>query len=329
MRFEIREWTLLELYTNRDKINFPVYQRGLVWDDEKKRYLIDSIMRGIDIPKLYMELRNGDEWDCIDGHQRIEAILGFFDGAYEYQGSTFEDFPDDAKAAFESYKLTISEVHEIDEEEIRLLFTRLQLGVPLNSGERLNAIKSNLGEFVKTMTRHPFIRRVSIPSRRFAKEQVCAQICNNSRYINHSQDFRNSKYEDLEILYRSKADLDPSGDEVIGINQELDNLDGIFGTSASLITNRASVVSIFMWVEELSEQEELRGKEGVIKTFYLRFLEAVRDEAKAGLDATSRFLLSYQSRINQAADTKVAVRERHRMIKEAFDHYVVTGSIMR
>ena len=276
-----------------------------------------------------MELRDGEEWDCIDGHQRIEAILGFFDGAYEYRGSTFEDLPDDDKAEFEAYKLTISEVHEIDEEEIRLLFTRLQLGVPLNSGERLNAIKSNIGEFVKRLAGHSFIRRVSIPSRRFAKEQVCAQICNNSRYLNRSQDFRNSKYEDLEILYRSKADFDLAGSEAIGIHQELDNLDAIFGSAASQITNRASVVSIFLWVEGLSEQGELCGNEATIRNFYLRFLEAVRDEARAGLDATSRFLLSYQGRINQAADTKVAVRERHRMIKEAFEHYVVTESIIR
>ena len=313
----------------RDKISFPVYQRGLVWDDEKKRYLIDSIMRGIDIPKLYMELRDGDEWDCIDGHQRIEAILGYFDGAYEYRGSTFEDLPEEDKATFEAYKLTISEVHEIDEEEIRLLFTRLQLGVPLNSGEKLNAIKSNLGDFVKSMAGHPFIRRVSIPSRRFAKEQVCAQICNNSRYLNRSQDFRNSKYEDLEILYRSKADFDLTGNEAIGIRQELDTLDDIFGPSASRITNRASVVSIFMWVEELSEQGELCVEEEEIRTFYLRFLEGVREEARAGLDATSRFLLTYQSRIIQAADTKVAVRERHRMIEEAFEYYVATGDIIR
>ena len=313
----------------RDKINFPVYQRGLVWDDEKRRYLVDSIFRGIDIPKLYMELRDGDEWDCIDGHQRIEAILGFFDGAYEYQGSTFENLSDDEKAEFEAYKLTISEVHEIDEEEIRLLFTRLQLGVPLNSGERLNAIKSNVGEFVKTLASHSFIKRVSIPSRRFAKEQVCAQICNNSRYLNRSQDFRNSKYEDLEILYRSKADLDLEGREAIGIHQELNNLDTIFGSSASQITNRASVVSIYLWVEELSEQEQLGGHQEAIKDFYLRFIEAVRREARAGLDATSRFLLSYQSRVNQAADTKVAVRERHRMIKEAFEYYVTTGRIIR
>ena len=313
----------------RDRINFPVYQRGLVWDDEKKRYLIDSVFRGIDIPKLYMELRSDDEWDCIDGHQRIEAILGFFDGAFEYQGSTFEELPDNDKAAFETYKLTISEVHEIDEEEIRLLFTRLQLGVPLNSGERLNAIKSNIGEFVKTMKTHSFIKRVSIPSRRFAKEQVCAQICNNSSFLNRSQGFRNSKYEDLEILYRSKADFDLRGTEAIGINRELDNLEAIFGPSAVSITNRASVVSIFLWVEELSAQGNLRGNEEAIRNFYLRLLEAVRDEVKAGLDATSRFLLSYQSRINQAADTKVSVGERHRMIKQAFEHFIATGSIMR
>ena len=84
-----------------------------------------------------------------------------------------------------------------------------------------------------------------------------------------------------------------------------------------------------MWVEKLSSQGELDGKEEAIKSFYLGFLRAVREEARAGLEATSHFLLSYQSRINQGADTKVAVRARHLMIQEAFEYYVATGDIIR
>ncbi|GAG25396.1 unnamed protein product, partial [marine sediment metagenome] len=156
MKFMVKEWELIELYKRRNRINFPVYQRGLVWSEEKRRLLVDSIFRGIDIPKLYLQYFKHDdgyeEWDCIDGHQRIQAIVGFFDGEFEYQGDTFEDLGDEHKEIFEHYKLTIAEVTEIDEEEVRLLFQRLQLGVPLNAGERLNSILSNMGKFVTEMT---------------------------------------------------------------------------------------------------------------------------------------------------------------------------------
>ena len=66
-----------------------------------------------------------------------------------------------------------------------------------------------MGEFVKVMVKRPFIERINIPSRRFAKEQVCAQICNNSSFINKTNEFRNSRIcQDLEVLYRVNKDFD-------------------------------------------------------------------------------------------------------------------------
>ncbi len=329
MKFTVREWPLLYLYKIRNKISFPVYQRGLVWDTGKKRLLVDSIFRGIDIPKLYLQKTGDEEWDCIDGHQRILAIVGFFDGEFQYDERTFEELGESDKRIFEDYKLTITEVDEITEEEVRLLFTRLQLGVPLNAGEKLNAIKSNMGEFVKRMKGHPFVENISIPTRRFAKEQVCAQICNNSSFINKTGEFRSSKYEDLENLYRAYADFDLESDTTKNIMYVLDTLNEIFGDEATEITNRASVVSIYFMVEEMVIGNELNGKQGVVRDFYIQFLNEIREEARRGIDATSRFLLSYQSRIIQAADSKISIAERHDKLKFAFDHYMETGEIIR
>lgn len=329
LKFTVREWPLLYLYKIRNKISFPVYQRGLVWDTEKKRLLVDSIFKGIDIPKLYLQKTGDEEWDCIDGHQRILAIVGFFDGEFQYDERTFEELGESDKRIFEEYKLTITEVDEITEEEVRLLFTRLQLGVPLNAGEKLNAIKSNMGEFVKRMKGHPFVENISIPTRRFAKEQVCAQICNNSSFINKTGEFRSSKYEDLENLYRAYADFDLESDTTKNIMYVLDTLNEIFGDEATEITNRASVVSIYFMVEEMVVGGELEGKESLIRDFYVQFLNEIREEARLGIDATSRFLLSYQSRIIQAADSKISIAERHDKLKFAFDHYMETGEIIR
>jgi len=321
MKFEIEEWKLEELYKRRNQINFPVFQRGVVWSEGKNKLLVDSIMRGIDIPKLYLQ-KTDDGWDCIDGQQRIRAIIGFFDEEFEYNGDIFPRLSDSDKEKFENYKLTVAIVHEISEEEIRMLFKRLQLGVPLNAGEKLNAIKSNLGDFVKKMAQSNFIKNLSIPSRRFAKEQVCAQICNNSIYINKTGDFRNSKYEDLENLYTWNKDFDLDSDGAKSILQVLEKLDDIFSTEAAEIRNRASAVSIYLMVERLMYEDRLKGKEGIIREFYLAFLRKLKDEVRKGIDATNHFLINYQGKIIQAADSKSAIKSRHEMLMEAFDYYV-------
>lgn len=321
MKFSVKELKLLDLYKKRNLINFPVFQRGSIWFEEKKKLLIDSIFKGIDIPKLYLQKTKGG-WDCIDGHQRINTVVGFFDGEFEYNGNVFEDLTDKEKEVFENYKLTISEITEITEDEIRTLFIRLNLGIPINSGEKLNAIKSNLGEFVKKMAEHPFMKTVSIPSRRFAKEQVCAQICNNSMAINKTGEFRNSKYEDLENLYRNYKDFDLNSKEAKEILSILDKLIEIFSDKASEIRNRASIVSVYLLVEEMIVRGEIKGKEKTLEKFYLDFIRDLKKEVKLGIDATNRFLISYESKVIQAADSKGSIRDRHDKLKEAFDYYL-------
>ena len=321
MKFRVRQWTLLELYKKRNLLHFPVFQRGIVWSERKMELLIDSILRGIDIPKLYL-LQTENGWDVIDGQQRIRAIVGFFDEEFTYKGATFNKLSDHEQEIIENYKLTITEVDEIDEEEIRLLFMRLQLGVPLNSGEKLNAIKSNMGDFVRQMAKHPFMINVSIPKRRFAKEQVCAQICNNSKVINKTDDFRSSKYEDLENLYRMYKDFNLKSEDAKIVMSVLDKLNQIFSKDATEIRNRASIVTIYLMVEEMMFKNELKGREKILRQFYVNFLKELQRQVKLGFDATNRFLINYQSKVIQGADSKTAIRDRHENLKEAYQYYL-------
>ena len=115
----------------------------------------------------------------------------------------------------------------------------------------------------------------------------------------------------------------------INILNILKILDGIFGVRAAEITNRASVVSIYLLIEEMFDSGALEGKEEDIRDFYLEFLEQLRDEVRLGIDATSRFLLLYQSRIIQAADTRASIGDRHDRLKEALRHYFDSGTILR
>lgn len=328
MEFKIKELSLQNLYKRRNLINFPVYQRGTVWFEDKQVLLVDSIMRGIDIPKLYLQ-KTREGYDCIDGNQRINAILNFFDGEFEYHGEVFSALDDDDKYKFENYKLTIVEVRHISEEEVRLLFLRLQLGVPLNSGEKLNAIKSKMREFVNNMVNTQFIKNIGVTRRRFAKEQICAQICNNSLILNKSTEFKNSKFEDLQLLYTSHKDFDSNSRTAKEIMVVLKKMNDIFGILAIEIRNRASVVSIYLFIEELYLHDDLDGKEKIIKKFYIEFLKEIRKQVRLGIDATNRFLISYQSKVIQGADNKSAIKYRHDSLKQAFDYYISKNKIIK
>src|SRR4051812_5264532 len=77
--------------SKRTKLDLdPPYQRkGKVWSDADKAYLIDSILNGYDIPKIYVAdfswgvsplNTKGKQFAIVDGKQRFEAILDFYDG---------------------------------------------------------------------------------------------------------------------------------------------------------------------------------------------------------------------------------------------------------
>src|SRR5947209_5177802 len=83
---------VLYLYTIRDEMQMdPPYQRASdIWSVSKKQLLIDSILNGFDIPKLYLHklsepIQQGDSQlnlAIVDGKQRLEAIWGFINGDF-------------------------------------------------------------------------------------------------------------------------------------------------------------------------------------------------------------------------------------------------------
>lgn len=82
MKVEVKTWTVKKLFELRDKVNEqPKYQRGDVWKDPKKRLLIDSMLRGYDIPKFYLRKLNtgAHDYEVADGQQRINSIIKFLE----------------------------------------------------------------------------------------------------------------------------------------------------------------------------------------------------------------------------------------------------------
>ncbi|KIJ19326.1 hypothetical protein PAXINDRAFT_96729, partial [Paxillus involutus ATCC 200175] len=140
----------------------PEYQRDVVWQEEKQSGLIDSILRNYYIPPIIFENQavsfqeDGSELrTCIDGKQRLTSIQRFIDGQIPHKDSFTNEklwfkasvtnarrklLPPQLRTQFTNKQIVCVEYNDLNNDQEREIFQRVQLGVALSPAERLQAI---------------------------------------------------------------------------------------------------------------------------------------------------------------------------------------------
>lgn len=187
--------TISEFYDNYvlDKYNFEAaYQRkSNVWAEDKKSFLIDSILKNYPVPAIFMRPivdNNGKtNYDIVDGKQRLQAIISFIEGkiplttyfgedrfldeegrqlAENIAGKNFEEIKDENETSdyvkqFWTYTLQIEYLYEDDLDLVSSVFDRLNRnGEPLNPQELRNARYSTtpLLRLIQKLTETPYLK---------------------------------------------------------------------------------------------------------------------------------------------------------------------------
>jgi len=320
------------------------YQREKIWSRKNQEDLLDSIIKNIDIPKLYLaQLTENENFDyeCIDGKQRMATLLSFFKPEpneedplvvriagekYTYKRLK-KELPALAKK-FEDFKLTFVIYPEIDDEDfLREIFRRLQLGVRLNSGELLKAYTGAIRDFVyDSMGKDtPFLKQTNLPERRFSREVTLAQICINSFSRRENETFARARTKDLEEFFKEKYELGENDENLVRIRTVLEIMDKQFGQKANSISSRAVAVSAYLFVEGLHLGKRVDLVSSFV-TFYLKLL----DEIKSDLLLLRRYqtprnptiLEKFQKHISQASVEPYAIRGRDQFLANAFEYYL-------
>nr|WP_298794276.1 DUF262 domain-containing protein [uncultured Acetobacter sp.] len=137
----------------------PAFQRRAVWSDKAKSYLIDTILRGKPIPKVFIRQKlnvttKSSIREVVDGQQRLRTILSYVRDGFaigrsqhpEYGGLRFSQLPEDAQSAFLSFEIAVDLLINLPDAEILDIFARLNsYAVVLNEQEKINA--SHFGPF--------------------------------------------------------------------------------------------------------------------------------------------------------------------------------------
>lgn len=68
---------IASMYTDKELILQPDYQRFFRWSNTQKTVFIESILLGIPIPPIFVYQREDGIWDVVDGLQRLSTIFQF------------------------------------------------------------------------------------------------------------------------------------------------------------------------------------------------------------------------------------------------------------
>lgn len=188
--------TLVNRIRNKDMDLQPDFQRGEIWTVQKKKKLIDSILRGWKIPPIHVVPNEENVDEVLDGQQRLAAIRDFFDniicidGKIEpfdavilsLDGKFYRDLSVEWQRKMRQYSVLIVRLTEFNSQEPAELFNRLNQPSSLTSAEQRNAymgitrnqIKGLANKFVALGASKELI---GFSNSRLAYDEVISKFC--------------------------------------------------------------------------------------------------------------------------------------------------------
>ncbi len=328
MRLNPRTWPIFSAEARQKKIDpKPAYQRGPVWSQAQQQLFIDSILRGYDIPKLYLRSVSGAdyEWEIIDGQQRLRAIWQFIDNRYplsddsdpvaghKIAGKVFSDLHDDLQQEFRAYELSVIVVEDAVDDDIEDMFLRLQNGVPLNSAEKRNAISGQIRNFIRQVADTHKLMTTSVPfkNNRYSHDEVVAQMM----LIELTGGPTSIRHNNLKTMYQSHKRFKIGSAQASKLRAVMKFLSKAFPRRTPEL-NKVNLVSLYIVVSELLTKYSLGGRENEFAKWFFDFERRRKSQDEIGEDQRDESFESYELAINQQTANVASQEVRRKLLLE-------------
>lgn len=288
----------------------PDFQRGEVWTPQRKKKLIDTLLRGWQIPPIHViEVEDTSVSEVLDGQQRLVAIRDFFnnkmkiDGNIEpydevvnsYDNMCFSDLPKNIQSKLEEMSIRIFTIYEYTSEETAELFYRLNQPVALTSAEQRNAFygkaREQIKELVNIIDKDEELKKViGFSNSRMAYDDIISKFC----YAKQSHTLKMKiNSNDIAKIYRNKEGFDEKAikstrivvNQLVSIIKEIDD---------RLKLNKATVFSWICFISRYSEEYEfVQTVDNTLVSFlqgfeeYRRYVKNTDDEVQISISQGS------------------------------------------
>ncbi len=143
---------LVTWFRDKTLVVNETFQRRAVWTAPAKTYLIDTILIGMPIPKMYIRTKvdpvtQKSIREIVDGQQRMRAIVEFASDelrltkrSKEYATLRYSDLDEDTQERFLGYIIAVEQLLNASDEDVLEIFARLNsYTVTLNAAEKRHA----------------------------------------------------------------------------------------------------------------------------------------------------------------------------------------------
>lgn len=321
-------WPIATVFGTQERIDTnPDFQRPAVWSRPQKQLLIDTILRGYDIPKFYWRkvAKNPDYYEVVDGQQRLRAIWEYKQGEYALHreaepidghlvaSTKYASLPDDLRMRFDIYALDIVVMQDTDEDEVREMFLRLQNGTTLKAQERRNAMTGNMREFVREISQHEFFEECAFANSRYTFDHVAAQMT----LIELNGGPTNVRDANLNAMYEHQKEFDLGGKKAKKIQRTLNYLLEAFPNKTPEL-KRYIVVSLYTMVSKLLEKYVVQGRQEELANWFIAFELYRMEQASLPEDAMDPDMVIYQEKTRYSTDALDSISWRHEFLLRKF-----------
>lgn len=351
--FDCRELTdssVMMMYLERERIFLnPPYQRASgIWNLEKKQLLIDSLINGYDIPKLYLhEYERATKHDgklykhaIIDGKQRLLAIWEFMnadgyplskdiqylrDPKIKLGGLKYEDLSREHStihARFTGRILSVIAIRTDDTDLVEDMFSRLNEAVPLNAPEKRNAFGGPLPPAIRRLVLTKFFTsRVSVSKSRYRHHDLACKFL----FLEEKDGSADTKKSSLDEFVRDFARRKLKKKAEIlrtDVDRVMGDMNEFFKDKDRLLGSPGLAVIYYLLFRELRQKNRVASTIGLNRANLKAFENMVIENRRiAELDITKADpeLLEFD-RLSQSPNDASAIEYRIRVLKKYLLH---------
>ncbi|MCD4654508.1 DUF262 domain-containing protein [bacterium] len=153
MKIELKEITVRELANGYEdnaeggvvgfggKLDIrPPYQREFIYKDKQRDAVINTLTKDFPLNVMYWSVREGGDFEIIDGQQRTISVCQYVNGDFAYLNRYFHNLQDDEQEQILNYKLTVYLCSGTDSERLDWFRVINIAGEKLTDQELRNAV---------------------------------------------------------------------------------------------------------------------------------------------------------------------------------------------